>query len=87
MPDLTEGLAELDRGADCVLIDLGLPDTAGLDTVRAVVAHPAGAAVVVLTGVADRSAAADAVRLGAQDYLVKGRVDHEALARARSAMP
>ena len=78
--DLTEGFAELDQGADCVLIDLGLPDTTGLDTVRAVVAHPTGAAVVVLTGFADRAAAADAVRLGAQDYLVKGRVDHEALA-------
>jgi DNA-binding NarL/FixJ family response regulator len=80
--DLTEGFAELDQGADCVLIDLGLPDTTGLDTVRAVVAHPTGAAVVVLTGFADRAAAADAVRLGAQDYLVKGRVDHEALARS-----
>ena len=65
-----------------MLIDLGLPDTSGLDTVRAVVAHPAGAAVVVLTGFGDRGAAADAVRLGAQDYLVKGRVDHEALARS-----
>jgi serine phosphatase RsbU (regulator of sigma subunit) len=80
--DLTEGFAELDKGADCVLIDLGLPDTTGLDTVRAVVAHPTGAAVVVLTGYADRAAAADAVLLGAQDYLVKGRVDHEALARS-----
>jgi serine phosphatase RsbU (regulator of sigma subunit) len=79
---LTDGLAELDQGADCVLVDLGLPDTTGIETVRAVVAHPTGAAVVVLTGYADRAIGADAVLLGAQDYLIKGRVDHEALARS-----
>jgi serine phosphatase RsbU (regulator of sigma subunit) len=80
--DLEGGLRELDGGADCVLLDLGLPDAAGLDAVRAVLDHPTGAAVVVLTGYADRSLGADAMLLGAQDYLIKGRVDHESLARA-----
>ncbi len=80
--DLADGLDELDRGADCVLVDLGLPDTAGLDTVRQVVGHPSGTAVVVLTGFSDRAVGAEAVLLGAQDYLIKGRVDHEALARS-----
>ena len=80
--DLADGLAELERGADCVLVDLGLPDVAGLDTVRSVVGHPSGAAVVVLTGFSDRAVAAEAVLLGAQDYLIKGRVDHESLARS-----
>jgi serine phosphatase RsbU (regulator of sigma subunit) len=80
--NLAEGLTELDRGADCVLVDLGLPDASGLQTVRAVVGHPGGAAVVVLTGHMDRTIGSDAVYLGAQDYLVKGRVDHETLARS-----
>lgn len=80
--DLATGLAELDDGADCVLLDLGLPDATGLDAVRAVLGHSGGAAVVVLTGYADRSLGADAMLLGAQDYLIKGRVDHETLARA-----
>jgi len=80
--DLAGGLAELEVGADCVLVDLGLPDAQGLEAVRAVVNHPAGAAVIVLTGLADRSLAGDAMMLGAQDYLIKGKVDHESLARS-----
>ena len=80
--DLESGLAELDQGADCVLLDLGLPDAAGLEAVRTVVGHPAGAAVVVLTGLSDRSLGGDAMLLGAQDYLIKGKVDFETLARS-----
>jgi serine phosphatase RsbU (regulator of sigma subunit) len=80
--DLAGGVAELDIGADCVLVDLGLPDAEGLEAVRAVVNHPAGAAVIVLTGLADRSLGEDALLLGAQDYLIKGKVDHETLARS-----
>ncbi len=80
--DLAGALDELDAGADCALVDLGLPDAEGLDVVRAVVDHPGGAAVVVLTGFADRSLGGDAVLLGAQDHLIKGRVDHETLARS-----
>jgi serine phosphatase RsbU (regulator of sigma subunit) len=80
--DLATGLHELDDGADCVLVDLGLPDARGVEAVRAIVSHPAGAAVVVLTGLADRSLGGDAMLLGAQDYLIKGKVDHETLARS-----
>lgn len=80
--DLASGLSELDEGADCVLVDLGLPDAQGLEAVRAIVDHPAGAAVVVLTGIGDRSLGGDAMLLGAQDYLIKGKVDHETLARS-----
>ena len=77
-----EGLARLDRGADCVLIDLGPPGRDAPAVLRAVVDHPSRAAVVVLTRSADRSMGSDAVLLGAQDHLVKGRLDHESLARA-----
>jgi len=79
---LAEGLRALDLGADCVLVDLGLPDASGLETVRTVVAHPGEAAIVVLTGFMDRAVGSDALYLGAQDYLIKGRVDHETLARS-----
>jgi serine phosphatase RsbU (regulator of sigma subunit) len=60
--------------ADCVLLDLGLPDSQGLDGVRWLQEHVPGAAVVVLTGLADEHLGEQAVRAGAQDYLVKGQV-------------
>ncbi len=80
--DLAGGLRALDGGADCILVDLGLPDSQDLEVVDAVLTHDPGAAVIVLTGFADRSAGSRAVAAGAQDYLVKGGVDHETLIRS-----
>jgi serine phosphatase RsbU (regulator of sigma subunit) len=68
-------------GASCVLLDLGLPDTSGLDGVRWLQEHMPDVAVVVLTGLADEVLGAAAVRSGAQDYLVKGHVDGALLYR------
>jgi serine phosphatase RsbU (regulator of sigma subunit) len=71
-------------GATCVLLDLGLPDTqelAELQGVRWLTEHMPRLAVVVLTGVADEHLGAQAVRAGAQDYLVKGQVDGPLLNR------
>jgi PAS domain S-box-containing protein len=63
------------EGFNAVLLDLSLPDSAGLDTfVTARKAAP-GAPIVVLTGLLDEEVAVRAVREGAQDYLVKGQVD------------
>ena len=70
--DLAGGLRALDAGADCILVDLGLPDSRDLEVVDAVLGRDPGAAVIVLTGFDDRSAGARAVAAGAQDYLVKG---------------
>ncbi|HEX3924334.1 MAG TPA: response regulator, partial [Streptosporangiaceae bacterium] len=67
--------------ASCVLLDLGLPDSRGLDGVRWLQEQAPGVAVVVLTGVADERLGAAAVRAGAQDYLVKGNVDGTLLHR------
>jgi len=70
--------------ATCVLLDLGLPDTqelAELQGVRWLTEHMPRLAVVVLTGVADEHLGAQAVRAGAQDYLVKGQVDGPLLNR------
>ncbi|AKJ09563.1 chemotaxis protein CheY [Streptomyces incarnatus] len=66
---------------DCVLLDLHLPDSQGLEGV-ARVRQEADVAVVVLTGLAEESAGLAAVAAGAQDYLIKGRVDPELFGRA-----
>ena len=69
-------------GADCVLVDLGLPDAHGLEALEVVRAAAPEVAIVVLTGLGDRERGIDALATGAQDYLVKGEVDGPALARA-----
>jgi serine phosphatase RsbU (regulator of sigma subunit) len=70
------------RDVHCVLLDLGLPDASGLDGLRQVLQHSAGAAVCVLTGLEDEHLGIAAVAEGAQDYLVKGSVDGAGLSRA-----
>jgi two-component system response regulator AtoC len=67
---------------DLVLLDLMLPDSAGLDTFRAVHKACPDVPVVLLTGLSDENLAARAVREGAQDYLVKGQVEAAALVRS-----
>ena len=80
---LAAALGELaSRGIDAVLLDLNLPDSRGLETFTRVYAHAPGTPIIVLTGVADETLGLEAVRSGAQDYLVKGRVDGPRLIRA-----
>jgi DNA-binding NtrC family response regulator len=80
---LSEALARLEAEPfDVVLLDLGLPDSIGLQTFTALHAHSPNVPVVVLSGLDDETTAVGAVRLGAQDYLVKGRYDDELLERA-----
>lgn len=66
---------------DCVLLDLALPDAHGFEGLRRVL-YTDGPAVLVLTGLRDEQLGADAVGVGAQDYLVKDLVDGPSLARA-----
>ena len=67
---------------DVLLLDLSLPDSQGMETLaRAHKASP-DTAIIVLTGLDDEEAAIEAVRQGAQDYLVKGRIDGDLLVRA-----
>jgi serine phosphatase RsbU (regulator of sigma subunit) len=68
--------------ADCALLDLGLPDTTGLDGLVRLRRRAPDTAVLVLTGHGDAHLGMQAVGAGAQDYLIKGRVDGEMLARA-----
>jgi serine phosphatase RsbU (regulator of sigma subunit) len=60
--------------AACVLLDLGLPDSQGLQGLRQLLQIEPEAAIVVLTGQASEHLGEQAVRAGAQDYLVKGEV-------------
>lgn len=59
------------REFDVILLDLTLPDSMGLDTVRTVMTISPDTAVIVLTGLQDENTALQAVRYGAQDYLEK----------------
>jgi signal transduction histidine kinase len=69
-------------GVDIVLLDMGLPDGHGLDTVRRAHAAAPGVPIIVLTGLDDEALAAEAMKEGAQDYLIKGQIENRALPRA-----
>ena len=67
---------------DIVLTDLGLPDSQGLETYRRVRSCVDGRPIIVLTGLHDETTGVSAVREGAQDYLIKGEMTGNSLARA-----
>ena len=72
---------------DAILLDLNLPDSAGLDTLAHVQARAPEAPIVILTGMDDERLTMEGLRRGAQDYLVKGRYEGPQLYRAlRHAM-
>jgi two-component system, cell cycle sensor histidine kinase and response regulator CckA len=67
--------------ADCALVDLSLPDSRGLEAVRKFLTSAPRLPVVVVSGNSDQALALAAVHEGAQDYLVKGRIEPDVLAR------
>src|ERR1700732_237905 len=80
---MSEAVVHLAKGGvDIILLDLGLPDGHGLDTVRRAHAVAPGVPVIVLTGLDDEALAAAAMTEGAQDYLIKGQIENRALPRA-----
>jgi signal transduction histidine kinase len=80
---LSDALARLaERQFVVILLDLSLPDSQGLDTLRQVQTYAPQAPIVVLTGLDDEALAVAAVQEGAQDYLVKGDVEPRGLVRA-----
>ena len=80
---LADGLECLSEGVfDIVLLDLSLPDSQGLETFSTAQAMAPQVPIVVLTGLADDLLAAAALQEGAQDYLIKGQVDSDLLARS-----
>ena len=80
---LKDGLKRLtEEDFHVVLLDLSLPDSRGLDTFSKVYKTASQLPIIVLSGMSDETVAVDAVRKGAQDYLVKGNVDGNLLFRA-----
>jgi signal transduction histidine kinase len=69
------------NGVEVVLLDLGLPDSQGLETLRKVYAQVSEMPIVVLTGLNDEMIGVQAINEGAQDYLIKGQVDTQLLRR------
>jgi CheY-like chemotaxis protein len=73
--NLADGLAQLDTASvDVIVLDLNLPDSSGLDTFRRTREKVPNIPIVVLSGIDDEELALEAVRGGAQDYLVKGQI-------------
>jgi diguanylate cyclase (GGDEF)-like protein/PAS domain S-box-containing protein len=81
-PRLETALAHANEAAfDAVLLDLGLPDSQGLETVRAFQRGTGALPVVVLTGQEDRELGTQAIQLGIQDFLPKGGLAPDLLER------
>ena len=80
---LAEAAGALERRCpDVILLDLGLPDSQGLDTFHALSREVPEIPIVVITGLDDDAVGVAAVKSGAQDYLIKGRAGPELLSRA-----
>jgi len=80
---LSSGLTYLEgNDVEAILLDLGLPDSQGLETFLRLHERYPQIPAIILTGLKDNSLALTAVKQGAQDYLVKEQVNSELLARA-----
>ncbi len=80
---LSSGLRLLEEeGVDAVFLDLGLPDSSGIDTLKRFQDAEPNIPVIVLTGLTDRELAAKAISIGAQDYLIKGKFESEIIYRS-----
>ncbi len=80
---LSKGLERLQEGGiDVVLLDLGLPDSSGLETLVRTRAQAPHIPIIVITGLSERETAVLALNKGAQDFIAKERVDANSLAQA-----
>ncbi len=80
---LFEGLACLRKQHfDIVLLDLGLPDSSGIDGALMLRRHAGRIPIIVLTGLDSEELALKALQMDVQDYLVKGQIDKSLLKRA-----
>ncbi len=80
---LSGGLEELlSNKIDIILLDLNLPDCTGLDTISIIHEKVNTIPIIILTGRVDEELAIQSLKLGMQDYLVKGKIDSELLERS-----
>jgi PAS domain S-box-containing protein len=82
--DRLSGALELlrEQSFDAVLLDLGLPDSQGMNSAVRLQAQAPQTPIIVLSGLDDANVATQAVQIGVQDYLIKGQVDASLLMRA-----
>lgn len=81
--DLQTALHNLDNMPfDVMLLDLSLPDSHGLETVRRAHSHAPDVAIIVLTGYEEEAMGVQSLRAGAQDYLIKGQANGALLTRS-----
>jgi signal transduction histidine kinase/DNA-binding NarL/FixJ family response regulator len=71
----------LENDFDIILLDLGLPDSVGLETLKKIQVFRIKSPVVVMTGLDDEYIALASMREGAQDYLVKNRLTADTVLR------
>lgn len=80
---LSDGLKKIsEEDFDVVLLDLGLPDSTGLETITSFSKKNKDIPLIVFTGTDDLDTAIEALDIGAQDYLVKGQFDSASLPRS-----
>ncbi|MFW5967819.1 MAG: ATP-binding protein [Persicimonas sp.] len=80
---LSEGLGVLEKSSvDVLLLDLGLPESRGVETLERLVEKGPQVPIIVLTGLHDKALAYDAIKKGADDFLHKDRLDEHRLAHA-----
>jgi two-component system cell cycle response regulator len=77
--DLASALVQLQFGVDVILLDLNLPDSSGLDTVRRIRDRAPRTPIIVFTGLGDTFTAQQVRQTGAQEYLLKGETNRQAL--------
>jgi len=81
--NLAKGTYELQQvPVDVILLDLSLPDSDGLATLTTLITKSGATPIIVLTGCDNEQLAIEAMRLGAQDYLLKSEIDKRGLLRA-----
>jgi diguanylate cyclase (GGDEF)-like protein len=82
LPTLRQALTTLESTSwDLILLDLSLPDSSGIQTFISVRSRARHTPIVIMSGLDSDSLAIDAVRRGAEDYLVKGEIDSRLLLR------
>ena len=83
VPDLRSAFARIEHEEfDVMVLDLGLPDAEGFDTIASACGIARHLPIVVLTGADDDEMSLQAIRAGAEDYLIKPLTDVRPVARA-----
>ena len=81
--NLADGIQSLNQNDfKAILLDLSLPDSNGLETIERMLEKANGIPIIILTGTDDQLLAIEAVRSGAQDYLIKGSINSFFLERS-----